>query len=151
MDYNWSGGFGFAWRGGFFAYKYFLSPKENKEQVQNGTKQEEKQEEAKQEEGPTEIYTLPSFIVNLADPLGRRYLKLSMDVELKNKKVVEEMEKKLPQIKDAIILLLSSKTFADISTVKGKLELKNEIVSRMTQILGQGKVLRVYFTELVVQ
>ncbi|WP_456324311.1 flagellar basal body-associated FliL family protein [Desulfonauticus submarinus] len=140
--------------GGFFAYKYFLSPKENKEQVQNETKQtkqKEKQEETKEEEGPTEIYTLPSFIVNLADPLGRRYLKLSMDVELKNKKVVEEMEKKLPQIKDAIILLLSSKTFTDISTVKGKLELKSEIVARLTQILGQGKVLRVYFTELVVQ
>ncbi|MDQ7032289.1 MAG: flagellar basal body-associated FliL family protein [Desulfonauticus sp.] len=143
--------------GGFFAYKKFFAPKK-KEEVQQQTEEAQQPEEkktddkqAEQQVGPTEIYTLPTLIVNLADPLGRRYLKISMDVELQNKKVVAELEKKLPQIKDSLIMLLTSKTFSDISTIEGKLELKNEIIARLTQILGKGKVLQVYFTEFVVQ
>jgi len=141
--------------GGFFAYKYFLAPKKKQEDVNASSEQpsESKEEQAKdgQKQGPTEIYSLPSFIVNLADPLGRRYLKIGIDVELLNKKVVAELEKKMPEIKDAIILLLSSKTYSQISTVEGKLALKQEIVARLTQILGKGKVINVYFTEFVVQ
>ncbi|KUJ96399.1 MAG: Flagellar basal body-associated protein FliL [Desulfonauticus sp. 38_4375] len=141
--------------GGFFAYKYFLAPKPATEEAKpEASKEGEKKdtkEEVQEEGGPTEIYSLPAFIVNLADPLGRRYLKLSLDVEVKNQKVVEEVDKKLPQIKDAIILLLSSKSFNDIDSIEEKLALKNEIMSRLTQILGQDKVIRVYFTEMVVQ
>lgn len=139
--------------GGFFAYKFFLAPKPEEakkvEETQAQSKEEGKQEV--KEEGESVVYSLPAFIVNLADPLGRRYLKLSLDIEVKNQKVVEEVDKKLPQIKDSIILLLSSKSFTDIDTMEEKLALKTEIMARLTQILGQGKVIRVYFTEMVVQ
>jgi len=99
----------------------------------------------------TALVSLPTFVVNLADPLGRRYLKLSMDVELLNKGAAEKIKKNESKVRDAVILLLSSKTFADLSSMESKLALKDEIVSRLNQIVGGSMVLRVYFTEMVVQ
>lgn len=103
------------------------------------------------EPGETELVSLPTFVVNLADPLGRRYLKLTLDVELKNIESAEKLKKNESKVRDAVILLLSSKTFADLASIDNKLALKEEIVRRLDQIVGKGKVLRVYFTEMVVQ
>ncbi|MBT8763640.1 flagellar basal body-associated FliL family protein [Desulfohalobiaceae bacterium Ax17] len=141
--------------GGFFGYKYFFAGPKDKVEAEGGAQpqgeQQAQQEKQPAEQGPTEMYSLPPFVVNLADPLGRRYLKLSLDVELIDKKTVEVLEKKLPKVKDTILLLLSSKSFADIDSMEEKIQLKNEIVERLNQILGKAKVVRVYFTEFVVQ
>lgn len=115
---------------------------------------EEGGEEMAAEEGEpaeTEIVTLPTFVVNLADPLGRRYLKLAIDVELRTKEAAEKLSKSESKVRDAVILLLSSKTFADLSSIESKLALKDQIVKRLNQIVGGSNVLRVYFTEMVVQ
>ncbi|MDY7001202.1 MAG: flagellar basal body-associated FliL family protein [Thermodesulfobacteriota bacterium] len=136
--------------GGYFAYTKFFSGKGDATNATEEAGEEEGAEEAG-EEGETGMTSLPTFVVNLADPLGRRYLKLSMDVEVKGLETVEELTKAEPKIRDAVILLLSSKTFADLSTMENKLLLKNEIVERLNQVLGGSKVLRVYFTEMVVQ
>ena len=135
--------------GGYFAYTKFFSGKGDA----NATKEagEEASAEEAGEGGETGMTSLPTFVVNLADPLGRRYLKLSIDVEVKDLKTVEELTRAEPKVRDAVILLLSSKTFADLSTMESKLLLKNEIVERLNQVLGGSKVLRVYFTEMVVQ
>lgn len=108
-------------------------------------------EGAQAEPQNTQLVSLPTFLVNLADPLGRRYLKMSMDVELVNKDAAEKLKKNEPKVRDAVILLLSSKTFADLSSMESKLALKDELVSRLNQIVGGSMVLRVYFTEMVVQ
>ena len=96
---------------------------------------------------------LESFIVNLMDKsgLGKRYLKVTIVLEIdaeEDKKMVERHE---AQLKDAILLLLSSQLFNEISTVEGKLELKQALLSRINQVLGGGAVHRIYFTEFVVQ
>lgn len=95
--------------------------------------------------------TLEPFVVNLADPMGRRYLKANMDVEVTDGDVAAELNAAMPKIKDALLLLLSSKSFADISSMDKKIELKNEIVDRLNLIIGKAKVRNVYFTEFVVQ
>ena len=146
--------------GGFFGYKYFFASDgsnatETAEDQSAGGQEEhaDKQEDAEkpEQQGPTEIYSLPPFVVNLADPLGRRYLKVAIDVEVVSKKVADEMDKNLPRVKDTLLLLLSSKTFSDLDSMEEKITLKNEIVQRLNQILGKGKVVNVYFTEFVAQ
>ncbi len=99
----------------------------------------------------TEMVSLPTFLVNLADPLGRRYLKLTLDVEMRDKDSAEKLQKSESKVRDAIILLLSSKTFADLSSIDSKMALKDDIVRRLNGIVGGSNVLRVYFTEMVVQ
>ena len=48
-------------------------------------------------------------------------------------------------------MLLSSKSYADLSPAENKLMLKNEIVDRLNQILGGPKVTRAFFTDMVIQ
>ena len=83
--------------------------------------------------------------------MGRRYLKVTMDVEVSDAAASTALTAAMPRVKDTLLLLLSSKTFADISSMDRKLELKNEIVDRLNLIIGKGKVRNVYFTEFVVQ
>lgn len=95
--------------------------------------------------------TLDPFLVNLFDPLGKRYIKVTFEVEVVDPKVTEELLRQKPKIRDSIITLLSSKTYADLSSAESKLELKTEIVNRLNQILGGPKVTRAFFTDIVIQ
>ncbi|WP_035067808.1 flagellar basal body-associated FliL family protein [Nitratidesulfovibrio termitidis] len=97
------------------------------------------------------VAKLPTFLVNLADPTGRRYLKLTMEVEVGSDATVKELDAQSAKVRDAVILLLSSKSYADLAPIESKLQLKNEVAERLNQILGGPKVLRVYITEMVIQ
>ncbi len=100
---------------------------------------------------PQYFYKLDTFIVNLADEGGSRYLKVTMTLALSNKEVEKEIEKKLPVIRDAIITVISNKYYKDIATPAGKLALKREIMARVNILLTTGKVVDIYFTDFVVQ
>lgn len=97
------------------------------------------------------IYNLDSMIVNLADTEFPRYLKIKIDLESEQAKPSEEFDKRLPQLKDAILSILTGKTYADIVESKGKLQLKEEIIVKANQLFETVKVKKVYFTEFVVQ
>lgn len=94
---------------------------------------------------------LPDLTVNLADPGGMRYLKIGMDVELTVPEAAQELTSQNARVRDAIILLLSSKTVAELSTAEGKVLLKNEVAARLNQILGAPRVVRIFFTNFVFQ
>jgi flagellar FliL protein len=94
---------------------------------------------------------LPTFTTNLADPLGQRFIRLHLELEVANKNVVDEMTKYNARIRDAIIILLSSKSYADIAGAESKMVLKNEIIDRLNNILGPGKVYQVFITDMVIQ
>ncbi len=98
-----------------------------------------------------EIVTLDPFVVNLADPLGRRFLRMTLDVEVLNRAAIADVQRNNSRIRDAVILLLAGKSFADLASMEGKITLKNQIVERLNQIVGGGRVTNVYFTEFVVQ
>lgn len=97
------------------------------------------------------LYSFDTFIVNLADPGGIRYLKVSMQAEVDSNKVIEEIDKRNPQVRDLILTVLSSKTYAEVSTPQGKIALKQEIIRRLNLILTTGTVRNIYFTEFVSQ
>lgn len=96
------------------------------------------------------VLPLPEFVVNLSDPSGKRYLKLGMEVEV-NADVSREITAQSAKIRDAVIMLLAGKSFADVSSPEGKVLLKAEVAARLNQILGAQRVVRVYFTDFVVQ
>ena len=127
--------------GGFFAWTKFSPPPESKDKTETPKKEPEI--------GP--MYPLETFIVNLSEGKGRRYLKVKMQLELSNEKVEQEADKRLPQFRDSLLVLLSSKTFQQVSSVEGKNRLRDEIVSRLNGFLTSGKINEVYFTEFVVQ
>jgi len=97
------------------------------------------------------MYDLGSFLVNLADKNANTYAKVSITLELSNQKVEQEVVKRLPIIKDAVINLLSSKTYDEIRTPEGKEELRLELIKRINAILVTGGVQNIYFTQFIVQ
>jgi len=127
--------------GGFVSWKTFLNP------AQEDDGKEEKPERVQL--GPT--FPLEMFIVNLAGTSGERYLKVRMELELKESQLAEELGKRKPQIRDTILLLLSSKSFEDVATFRGKTRIRNEITTRLNTFLAPGSIKKVYFTEFVVQ
>ena len=97
------------------------------------------------------IYSLDAFIVNLADTEASRYLKVKIDIETQEAKESGEFGKKIPQLRDAILTLLTSKSLREISSSEGKDRLKKEILQRSNPLFAKLKVKNVYFTEFVVQ
>ncbi len=132
--------------------------------TEEGAKPSEATEEVKGEEGDSPrierqsdlprskgmVLPLPPFVVNLSDPTGKRYLRLGMEVEV-NRDVSALIKSQSPKIRDAVIILLAGKTYADISSAEGKILLKAEVAARLNQILGGSYVVRVYFTDFIVE
>ena len=89
--------------------------------------------------------------MNLADKGGNRYLRVTMDLELGNSDLETEITKRLPQVRDSILMILPTKRFEDISTVQGKTALRDEMLATLNGYLTQGKITNIYFKEFVVQ
>jgi len=105
--------------------------------------------EKTKETPPAVIHKMDPFLVNLADPGQLRYLKVTLHVETPMMR--EEYEKRLPQLRDSVLSILSSKQLKDISTPEGKNVLRGEIKEKINQILAEAKVQNIYFTEFVIQ
>jgi flagellar FliL protein len=138
--------------GGFFLMWKSMSNTIAQVNQQNGG--EEAESEAEEEEveitiGP--MYKMDTMIVNLADRGGKRYLRVTMQFELSTPDVVEEIEKRLPQIRDSILMILPAKQYAEISTTQGKTVLRDELMAQLNGYLKTGAISTIYFTEFVVQ
>ncbi|WP_457621919.1 flagellar basal body-associated FliL family protein [Persephonella sp.] len=135
--------------GGGAAYKFLVLDKQKEEEQEN--KAEKIQEEIKDIENLGIMFEVGTFIVNLADKDADRFLKVTVILEIENEQVKMEVEKRLPQIKDAITTLLFTKNSRELKTAEGIELLKEEIIKRVNAILPLGGVKNVYFTDFVIQ
>jgi len=94
---------------------------------------------------------LDPFLANLADENTSRYLKLSLQVEFVDAEPPAAFDARRPQIRDVILTLVTSKTFADIRTAEGKERLREDVIDRINHVLAQDAVKSIYFTEFIVQ
>lgn len=100
---------------------------------------------------PGAMFDLEPFIVNLADAPEIRYLKLTVKLEAENETVSAELAARVPQLRDTILVLLSSKDSTAIRTPQGKFQLRDEITQRVNGLLPKPGVRSAYFTDFVVQ
>ena len=146
--------------------------------IPSDEEQSEEIEEVKQE---GILLDLGDFILNLADPNARRYLKVGIAMELSkteeeiatsealsetkpqgghgasapvdpNASIIAEMERYKPAIRDAVISVLSNKTSDELSTPTGKELAKEEITEMVNNVFeGQREVMRVSFGQFIIQ
>jgi flagellar FliL protein len=133
---------------GFMVWKSRQTPPPTIEQIVDGEKMTEEHEKATPEE-IGKVIPLETFIVNLAGAKGRKVLKVNMELEVKGAEIVSEIDNRKAQIRDFIIIILSSKTYDEVSTKEGKDALRNEIKDNINTFLSKGKISNVYFTELI--
>lgn len=94
---------------------------------------------------------LRPFVINLSGDHGRRYLRLVLELSVHGHKAKDAIEEQQTKLRDRLIFLLSAKSFDDISTVQGKYQLQNEILSTINEVSGPSLAERVYFVEFIVQ
>jgi flagellar FliL protein len=104
-----------------------------------------------QASSPGIMFDLDPFIVNLADTPDVRYLKLTLKLDVDSDAVSTELSTRIPQIRDAVLVLLSSKDVNAVRTTQGKFQLRDEITQRINGLLKKPGVRSVYFTDFVVQ
>ena len=132
--------------GGVVAWLLLSSPNPEAASAVSSTDQN-----AELDEAQSLTFPMETFVVNLNDPGGKRYLKTNIALEYATEEMGEELKQRLPQLRDLILLLLSSKALDDVQTVDGKIALRRELVQRINQILTTGKIRNLYFTEFVIQ
>ncbi len=119
-----------------------------------GTETVATEEGAEGEEEPDTIgpmYSLDSFVVNLAEAGGNRYLRVTMELELTDEVLHTELDQRLPQVRNAMLMILPSKKAEDINTVDGKLALRDQLIDEINSFMTTGEVTNIYFTEFVIQ
>lgn len=97
------------------------------------------------------MVNIDEFIVNIISGDSAHYVKASLTVELTNVEVQAEVEQRMPQMRDSVLLLISNKTYEELQDLQGKKQLKAEILSKINSFLQSGQVKSVYFTNFVVQ
>ncbi len=97
------------------------------------------------------MFDMDPFVVNLNEAGGKRYLKSKVEIEYVGDNVRLELTNRLPQLRDVVLLHLSSKSLDEIRSVDGKIELKNALIKQINQVLKQGKIRNLYFTQFVIQ
>jgi len=131
--------------GGFFAYTKLLAHKPAVEEVAK--------EETKKEATPVigEMLVMEPFVVNLADPKGKRYLKVKIELELESKEAAANVTKATPKLRDMVIMMLTSLGFEEVMTPEGKVRVRDELLERFNETLRPEHIKNIYFTEFVVQ
>ncbi len=97
------------------------------------------------------LYPLDTFTVNLLSENGSRYLKAQISLELSGQELAAELDSKKAVIRDRILRLLSSKSLEEVSTLKGKDKLSEQIMDVLNPMLTDGSINGIYFTEFVIQ
>lgn len=127
--------------GGFWGWTYMKG--ENKSDSEGS---------ADSNQTPPAVVGLSPFVVNLIDDADiPRYLKIDFDMELRPGSETDEVDAKVGELRDAVIVLLTSKRSKDLVTMEGKDRLRDEIITRLNGRLRNATVGRIFFKEFIIQ
>jgi flagellar FliL protein len=104
---------------------------------------------------PPVFAQMDPFTVNLQADGGEQFLQTAFTLQVGSQADVDAIKLYLPQVRSRVLLLLSSKRGAEISTVEGKKKLAEEIMAQLKQPFSPGvqplNVSDVFFTAFVIQ
>jgi flagellar FliL protein len=84
---------------------------------------------------PPLFLTLEPFVVNLAGDV-QHFLQVGIDLRVADSSVSEQVKAHLPEIRNGVLLLLSSKKVEDLASVEQKNRLREEIRDAVNRPLG---------------
>lgn len=121
--------------------------------VINGKEQaKESAVKPKEERHAGKILPLDPAIVNIAGTNGRRFLKVTVQIEIpEEEKLVKEVEARKPLLSDRLIQILARKPLEEVTSAGSLESLKREIANQFGKELGADRLQDVYLTEFVIQ
>jgi flagellar FliL protein len=102
-------------------------------------------------QGEACYYDLDEFLVNLANPGGGRYLRATLSFRFHNEALREAIKKEQPQIRDAAIAVLTSRTTEELASEDGKEKLKKDLIAHIAKILPDAGVDGVFIQSFTIQ
>jgi flagellar protein FliL len=104
---------------------------------------------------PPIFFAIDPFTVNLQSDDGERYLHVGLTLKLSDQNVADALREHMPEIRSRILILLSNKHPADLTSLDGKTTLAREIRAQIETPFAPGTpaehVNEVLFTDFVVQ
>ncbi|GJL74395.1 flagellar basal body-associated protein FliL [Nitrosomonas sp.] len=117
--------------------------------------QENESEPPKPKKIPTAFKELDIFTVNLQPEEKGQYLQLGLTIKMHDTDVSIEIDRLIPEIRNRILLILTSKTANDLATLVGKQLLSSELTDEVRKTLEseaqREEILEVLFTSFVIQ
>ena len=99
--------------------------------------------------------SLETFTVNLEPENSDQHLQTNLTLKVGDNEDVNKIKLHMPEVRNRVLLLLSSKTASQIATVEGKKKLATELLAEINQPFGEGgrsqAVESVLFTSFVIQ
>jgi len=106
-------------------------------------------------ENPPVFVQLEQFTVNLQPEQGDQFLQTALTLKVADNETVDLLKLHMPELRNRILLLLSSKKASQIVTLEGKQHLAEEITTQARLPFSPGgtpqAVSTVLFTSLVIQ
>jgi len=93
------------------------------------------------------LYPIESFLVNINSDVGPKFLQTQMEFELGDPALENEIARKKPALRDAILLILSSRGYKDLRDPNGMKRLRGDILTSVNSQLTTGRVKNIYFTQ----
>jgi flagellar basal body-associated protein FliL len=98
-----------------------------------------------------DTYKMSTFNINLGNALENRYVRIEISLEYKGGDgTKQEIEKRMPQLRDAIIGILQRKTREFLLAPDGKEALRKEILTRINRYM-KTKIEAVYITDMLIE
>ena len=99
--------------------------------------------------------TLETFTVNLQSEHGDQHLQTNLTLKIEDATAADLIKLHMPEIRNRVLLLLSSKAASQIAAVEGKRKLAAELLAEIRQPFGESRpelaVQSVLFTSFVIQ
>lgn len=97
------------------------------------------------------LLKMEDLVVNIMHKDTTRFLKMGITLEAKDKESSLRINNRMPQITDAVLLLVGNKNFDQIKDLQGKLQLKADLIAHLNSLLGSDELNDIFFTDFVVQ
>lgn len=111
----------------------------------------EAKEAAPKKEGVGPILQLDPFVFNLTGNQSK-YAKVSLGIEVKDVKAMEETKKMIPVIRDRILVIFGTKAPEVLMDVNQREAIKKEVHASLKDIFkNDGELKAVYITDIIIQ
>ncbi len=104
----------------------------------------------KKESTGTHIFKIEDIIVNPAGTGGQRIMLVSLGIDVESEEALKILETKVVIVKDMIIETMSSKTMGELGEIGYKEIVKNELITRLNELIKDVKVNNIYFDKYVI-
>jgi len=103
------------------------------------------------EEAAPTFFTLDNLVVNPAGSQGTRFLVMSLAIRVSETGSTEELRAHDPEIRDALLSLLSAKTVDQLSNPAARDSLKLSLKTTIEAVVGEGKIATILLPQFVLQ